>query len=84
MKLHVEESWYIYPLPFLKLRENSFKRSSYGLNLLYKNFRGRNESIWALVTFGYDPTYQIQYYNPVLITGKNLSFGFSLGYTDLA
>lgn len=84
LEITVEESWYIYPLPFLKLRENSFKRSSYGLNLLYKNFRGRNESIWALVTFGYDPTYQIQYYNPVLITGKNLSFGFSLGYTDLA
>ena len=84
LEILVEESWYIYPLPFLKLRENSFKRSSYGLNLLYKNFRGRNESIWALVTFGYDPTYQIQYFNPVLITGNNLSFGFSLGYTDLA
>ncbi len=84
LEILVEESWYIYPLPFLKLRENSFKRSSYGLNLLYKNFRGRNESIWALITFGYDPTYQIQYYNPVLITGKNLSYGFSLGYTDLA
>jgi len=81
--INIEESWYIYPLPFLQLRENSFKRSSYGLGVLYKNFRGRNETLWGLVTFGYDPTYVLYYYNPVLITGENLTFGLRLGYTDL-
>jgi outer membrane protein assembly factor BamA len=83
LEINVEESWFIYPLPFLKLRENSFKRSSYGLNLLYKNFRGRNETLWALFTFGYDPTFQIQYINPVLSTGSNLTFSLGLGYTNL-
>lgn len=81
--IEIEESWYIYPLPYLILRENSFKRSSYGLGVLYKNFRGRNETLWGLVTFGYDPTYMLYYYNPVLITGSNLTFGLELGYTDL-
>ena len=83
LNIDVTESWYIYPLPFLRLRENSFKRSSYGLGVLYKNFRGRNETLWALITFGFDPTYMLYYYNPVLITGKNLTFGLSLGFTDL-
>ena len=83
VNIDVTESWYIYPLPFLKLRENSFKRSSYGLGVLYKNFRGRNETLWALITFGFDPTYMLYYYNPVLITGQNLTFGLSLGFTDL-
>jgi outer membrane protein assembly factor BamA len=81
--IRVEESWYIYPLPYLQLRENSFRRSSYGMSILYKNFRGRNETLWGLATFGYDPTYMMYYYNPVLITGQNLTFGFRLGYTDL-
>jgi outer membrane protein assembly factor BamA len=83
LKIRIEESWYIYPLPYLTLRENSFKRSSYGLGVLYKNFRGRNETLWGLITFGYDPTYMLYYYNPVLITGSNLTFGLQLGYTDL-
>lgn len=83
LAISVEESWYIYPLPFLKLRENSFKRSSYGINLLYKNFRGRNETIWTLITFGYDPTFQIQYFNPVLVENEEFNYGFSFGYTHL-
>ena len=83
LKIKIEESWYIYPLPFLQLRENSFKRSSYGMSLLYKNFRGRNETIWGLATFGYDPTYMISYHNPVLIEGQNITFGLQFGYTDL-
>ncbi|MCW8850008.1 MAG: hypothetical protein OQJ81_08550 [Melioribacteraceae bacterium] len=81
--IRVEESWYIYPLPYLQLRENSFRRSSYGMSILYKNFRGRNETLWGLATFGYDPTYMMYYYNPVMITGQKLTFGLRLGYTDL-
>ena len=83
LNINIEESWYIYPLPYLELRENSFRRSSYGLGVLYKNFRGRNETLWGLATFGYDPTYMLYYYNPVLVTGQNLTFGLRLGFTDL-
>lgn len=83
LNINIEESWYIYPLPFLQLRENSFKRSSYGMSILYKNFRGRNETLWGLVTFGYDPTYMLSYLNPVLIEDQNITFGLQLGYTEL-
>ncbi len=81
--VHVEESWYIYPLPFLKLRDDRISRASYGIILLYKNFRGRNETLTGYATFGYDPSYMLSYYNPVLITGKKLTFGFGFGYTDI-
>ncbi len=83
LEISVKESWYIYPLPYLKLRENSFKRATYGLYILYKNFRGRNETIWGVITFGYNPTYYIKYLTPVLFNGSNLSFEVNLGYTSI-
>ena len=79
MNIEVSESWYIYPLPFLKLRDNTIARATYGLIVLYKNFRGRNETIKAVVTAGLDPTFGLSYYNPVLLTGSDLMFeGISL------
>lgn len=82
LEIDVFESWYIYPLPYLKLRDDRLSRASYGIILLYKNFRGRNETITGLATFGYDPSYSVSYYNPVLVNGENITFGFRLGYID--
>ncbi|MCB0753438.1 MAG: hypothetical protein KDC52_18345, partial [Ignavibacteriae bacterium] len=76
LEIDVFESWYIYPLPYLKLRDDRLSRASYGIILLYKNFRGRNETITGLATFGYDPSYSVSYYNPVLVNGENITFGF--------
>ncbi len=83
IEISVFESWYIYPLPFLKLRDDRISRASYGLILLYKNFRGRNETLSGLATFGYDPSYSMSYFNPMLIDGENITFGFGLGYIDV-
>ncbi|MBK8946578.1 MAG: hypothetical protein IPM32_15080 [Ignavibacteriae bacterium] len=83
LEISVFESWYIYPLPYLSIRDNRISRASYGIILLYKNFRGRNETITGLATFGYNPSYSISYYNPVLISGENFTFGIGLGYTDV-
>ena len=55
--IHVEESWYIYPIPFVQLRDKDLSRSSYGLYITYKNFRGRNEEIKTKISLGFDPTY---------------------------
>ncbi|MCF8435500.1 MAG: hypothetical protein K9G57_01525 [Ignavibacteriales bacterium] len=73
--IDVKESWYIYPIPFIKLRENGLRNSSYGINLLIKNFRGRNESLRAITTFGYDPSYYLLYVNPDIgERGQNIFF----------
>ncbi len=82
LTIMVEESWYIYPIPFFFWRENSLAKSTYGISLLYKNFRGRNETINALAAFGYDPNYALSYYNPVISEKYNLSFSFGLFYNN--
>jgi len=73
----VEESWYIFPVPFINIREKTLERTSYGISLKYKNFRGRNETIRATVSFGWDPFYSLEYENPLLITSADISFYFA-------
>jgi len=78
--VQVDESWYIWPLPVWDIDDNSIKKLTYGMMLLYKNFRGRNETITAEVGFGYDPFYSFSYYNPWLDRNLNLSLKSSIGY----
>ena len=79
--IDVEEAWYIYPVPFVNLRENRLNKSSYGLNLVWKNFRGRNEMLKAVISLGYDPSYFLSYYNPVLIEKYDISINVDFAYT---
>lgn len=71
--INVDESWYIYPIPFVRLRDKNINQASYGLYIQYKNFRGRNEEIKTKIELGYDPSYYIEYYNPLIIEKLNLS-----------
>ena len=73
------ESWYLYPLPLFRIQDSDIKKSTYGLNLSYRNFRGRNESLRTAIGFGYDPFYSLYYENPALDyeKGIGLSFGFA-------
>ena len=83
VNIMVDESWYIYPLPFLMLRQGSWQKASYGMLFDWKNFRGRNETITGLISFGYDPQYGVSYFNPVLIRSMNISFRTGLFYKFL-
>ena len=76
----VEESWYIFPVPFIMVREKTLKRTSYGISLKYKNFRGRNETIRATASLGYDPFYSLEYENPLLIPSEEIAFYFAGAY----
>jgi len=77
--IKVEESWYIFPVPFVNVRERTFARASYGVSLKYKNFRGRNETIRATVSLGYDPFYSLEYVNPLVIQSYDISLSLSFG-----
>ncbi len=81
--ISLHESWYIYPYPVFKINNNRLADASYGVNVLYKNFRGRNETIRLIATFGYNPTYLINYFNPYLPFADNLSMNFSLYYSRI-
>ena len=65
--VEVEESWYIYPLPFVTLKDKDWKKISYGLAVSLKNFRGRNEKLKGVVALGYDPSFSLSYLNPNLV-----------------
>lgn len=75
--IEVEESWYIFPLPLLEIKERDYKKLSYGFYLVYKNFRGRNETIFSTVSFGYNPSFGITYINPNLNSEGDYFLRFS-------
>ncbi len=82
--ISVEEGWYIYPVPFLEMRENDWKKFSYGAILVVKNFRGRNETVSLSGAFGYNPFLRVMYHTPYLSRQKDLSFSVSLSYGSVA
>ena len=82
LTIELEESWYIYPVPFIDAKENDFKKLSYGMFLRIKNFRGRNEDLTASFALGYDPTFLLSYYNPNLIGKENFFFRSTISYSD--
>ncbi|MFI5236970.1 MAG: BamA/TamA family outer membrane protein [Ignavibacteriales bacterium] len=79
----VEESWYIYPIPILILKDKDWSKISYGMSLSWLNFRGRNERITGIATFGYDPSFGFRYFNPNLAYNQNLNFQTNVSYTTV-
>jgi len=79
----VEESWYIYPIPIFYLKDKDWSKISYGVALSWLNFRGRNERITGLATFGYDPSFGFTYFNPNLAYNENLNFQTNIAYTTV-
>jgi len=76
----IEESWYIFPVPFVNVREKSLEQTSYGVSLKFKNIRGRNETIRATISLGYDPFFSLEYENPLIISAFDLNMFFSFAY----
>ena len=84
LNIIIEESWYIYPIPFVNIKERDWEKLSFGMYLFLKNFRGRNETLSAVLAFGYDPTYTISYYNPNSIGNENIFFLTRVGYSNVS
>lgn len=84
LHIHVDESWYIYPLPFIDFKENDWGKISYGMNILIKNFRGRNEDLAFSFGLGYDPFYSATYVMPYLVRDQNISLYFFSEYANIS
>lgn len=80
--IRVEESWYIWPIPFVDIRDNMIKRTTYGVDLQFKNFRGMNETLHFTMGFGYDPSFRLSYLRPWLIRKENISLSAELYYKN--
>lgn len=78
--IDVEETWYIYPIPFWYIERSSLSNSTVGVNLSWKNFRGRNETLLSSFGIGFNTFLSFQYDNPALFYNSNIGFTFGFGY----
>lgn len=60
----VEEKFYLLPLPQGGFKNGEFSKFWVGLNLIWNNFRGRNESVSLSFGIGYEPFLSISYSVP--------------------
>lgn len=78
--IQIVESWYIYPLPFITLKDRDWDKISYGMAVNIKNFRGRNENLVAVLALGYDPSVNLTYRNPNLVYDQNIFLSAKISY----
>ncbi len=83
LQINVEESWYIYPIPFVQIKDRDWDKLSYGVTVLIKNFRGRNETLSGSAALGYDPTFRLSYFKPSIIYKSNIYFNTNLFYSSV-
>jgi outer membrane protein assembly factor BamA len=81
--IDVDESWYIYPIPFVELKDRDWKKFSYGIDLVIQNFRGRNELLQARGSLGYDPSVALSYFKPEIIKGSDVFFNSDFSYSNV-
>lgn len=86
VEVRVNERWYLWPAIILDLADPNFNtfwrlrdagRINYGLYLYQYNFRGRNETVYALAQFGYTRQYALRYKVPFM--DRRQRWGFSVG-----
>jgi outer membrane protein assembly factor BamA len=82
--IDVEETFYFIPIPQGGFKEGSLKKSWGGIKLLWRNFRGRNETLQTSFGIGYEPFFSVGYFNPWIgeksrfFVGGNFSFNKSV------
>ena len=90
IKIEVSERWYWWPEPVFTLvdinlnqwwKEKDFTKTTYGLILTRKNFRGRNETFSVGIQQGFSEKYSISYRIPYI--NKRLKDGISLSVSYL-
>ena len=78
--IRVEESWYIYPIPFVELRDQDWEKISYGMDLGLRNLGGENETMQVRMGLGYDPVILLHYEYPYLFEKAKTDLIFNIAY----
>jgi outer membrane protein assembly factor BamA len=82
----VIERWYIWPIPYVQPADRNFNvwlatrdisRVTYGVNLTFKNMRGRRETLKLPLYFGYNLQFGLDYTFPFV--NKNQTIGLAFG-----
>jgi outer membrane protein assembly factor BamA len=85
----LQERWYTFPIPIFSLADRNFRswldrsdrwqRVDYGVHLVRRNFRGRNEQLLANLQLGFNRKYELFYEAPGY--GRRRRIGFGAGYS---
>ncbi len=81
MNVIVNEKWYIYPIPEVRLYDGDIRKVSAGLNLRWQNFRGRNENLSASFGLGYNAYVHASYTVPWIGEDLHMFTSLSGGYS---
>jgi len=76
-----EEGFYFLPIPQGGIKEGSLKKIWGGVNFLWKNFRGRNETMNMSFGVGYEPFISVSYLNPWIFGNSHYFFQTSFRYS---
>ena len=87
----VQERWYTFPIPTLSFAERNFnawldrddrwRRVNYGIYVMRRNFRGRNEDIRANVQLGFNRRYELFYEAPGYGPRRRIGLGLGVSYS---
>ena len=85
----MQERWYTFPIPIFSLADRNFrswldrsdrwKRVDYGIHVVRRNFRGRNEQLLGNLQLGFNRKYELFYEAPGY--GRRRRIGFGAGYS---
>ncbi len=89
INIKVEERWYLFPLPYLKLSDRNinqwwqdyghdWRRTIYGINLYHNNLTGRQDKLKISALAGFNQTLSISYETPYLTPARKIGLGFEL------
>ncbi len=87
VQYEVQERFYLYPIPIFDFADRNFNawlekkdwsRIDYGLNLVRRNFRGRNEEVRVRVQRGFNKRLELGYRIPYIWRRHNLGADFSV------
>lgn len=84
-----QERWYTFPIPIFSLADRNFRswldrpdrwqRVDYGVHVVRRNFRGRNEQLLGNLQLGFNRKYELFYEAPGY--GRRRRVGFGAGYS---
>ena len=81
LRVIVNERWHYFPVPLFGFRDGDPSRAYYGLGFRHNNFRGRNQKLFGSVVFGYNPSAQLSFYEPLIDTANRLSFSTGASFS---
>lgn len=91
VQVDVEEKWYLYPLPFVKVVDGKFSQwwsekgkdinqLQYGIRLSQYNATGRNDNLYVYLMNGYTKQVMLEYKNLALDSALKWTAGFSFAH----